>query len=628
VTKPSQSRLPWATGPTLPEGPKTASPPTPRQDRRIEDYALIGDLQTAALVSTDGSIDWLCLPRFDSPACFAALLGTDENGHWRIRPRDAEARSDRHYRGDTLVLETEWSTPTGSVRVLDFMPPRDTAPDLVRIVEGVSGRVSMRSELRLRFDYGHLVPWVKRVDGQVVAVAGPDAVSLRSDVNQYGEDFATYADFELAAGDRAWFVMTWHASHQPPPDPVDALAALQPTETFWTDWIGRCTTSAPPEVVRSLLTLKALTYAPSGGIVAAATTSLPEEIGGERNWDYRYCWLRDATMTLAAMIRSGYTEEATAWRDWLLRAIAGSPGDVQIMYGVTGERRLTEFSCDWLPGFAGSTPVRIGNAAADQLQLDVFGELMDVLALSRETQIGPSDEAWRMQRSLMGHLGGIWTEPDDGIWEVRGGRQQFTYSKVMAWVAFDRAARAVERFGLDGPAKQWRATAAQIHRQVCEQGFDTKRNTFTQAYGSKALDASVLLIPQVGFLPPDDPRVIGTVDAIRRELATDHPGGFIRRYDTDHTDDGLSGDEGAFLICSFWLADSLALIGRHGEARDLYDQLVALRNDVGLLAEEYDPVRKQMLGNFPQAFSHLGLVNTAWHLSEDDRYQPLRPSAY
>jgi GH15 family glucan-1,4-alpha-glucosidase len=598
---------------------------TPR--RRIEDYALIGDTQTAALVSTDGSIDWLCFPRFDSPACFAALLGSDENGHWRLAPRDAEARSDRHYRGETLVLETEWSTPAGSARVIDFMPPRDSAPDVVRIVQGISGRVAMRSELRLRFDYGHLVPWVRRDDGQVVAVAGPDAVSLRSDVHQYGKDFATYADFEVSAGDQAWFVLTWHASHDPAPEPVDALAQLRPTETYWTDWIRRCRDSgaASAEVNRSLLTLKALTYSPSGGIVAAPTTSLPEQLGGERNWDYRYCWLRDATMTLAALIRSGYTEEATAWRNWLLRAIAGSPQDIQIMYGVTGERRLTEFDCDWLPGFAVSRPVRIGNAAADQLQLDVFGEVMDVLALARETMLGASDDAWAVQRGLMRHLSKVWTEPDEGIWEVRGGRQHFTYSKVMAWVAFDRAARAVERFGMRGPAAEWRATAADIRRQVCEQAYDAERNTFTQAFGSKALDAAVLLIPQVGFLPPDDPRVIGTVDAVQRELATD---GLTRRYNTDHTDDGLRGEEGAFLICSFWLADSLALIGRHGEARDLYDKLVALRNDVGLLAEEYDPVSQQMLGNFPQAFSHLGLVNTAWHLSEVESYRPVRPSAY
>ena len=578
-------------------------------------------------MSTDGSIDWLCFPRFDSPACFAALLGSDENGHWRLAPRDAEARSDRHYRGDTLVLETEWSTPDGSVRVIDFMPPRDSAPDVVRIVQGISGRVAMRSELRLRFDYGHLVPWVRRDDGQVVAVAGPDAVSLRSDVHQYGRDFATYADFEVSAGDQAWFVLTWHASHDPAPEPVDALAQLRPTETYWTDWIRRCRDSgaASAEVNRSLLTLKALTYSPSGGIVAAPTASLPEQLGGERNWDYRYCWLRDATMTLAALIRSGYTDEATAWRNWLLRAIAGSPQDIQIMYGVTGERRLTELDCDWLPGFAGSRPVRIGNAAADQLQLDVFGEVMDVLALARETMLGASDDAWAVQRGLMRHLSKVWTEPDEGIWEVRGGRQHFTYSKVMAWVAFDRAARAVERFGMPGPAAEWRATAADIHRQVCEQAYDAERNTFTQAFGSKALDAAVLLIPQVGFLPPDDPRVIGTVDTVQRELATD---GFTRRYNTDHTDDGLRGEEGAFLICSFWLADSLALIGRHGEARDLYDKLVALRNDVGLLAEEYDPVSQQMLGNFPQAFSHLGLVNTAWHLSEVESYRPVRPSAY
>lgn len=585
-------------------------------------------MQTAALVGLDGSIDWLCFPRFDSPACFAALLGTEDNGHWRIHPRDGSATSSRRYRGDTLILETDWVTPTGTVRVIDFMPPRDRAPDVVRVVQGISGRVAMRSELRLRFDYGHVIPWVRQVGGQVVAVAGPDAVALRSDVHQYGKDFATYGDFEVAPGDQAWFVLTWHASHEPLPRPVHALDSLEQTESFWTEWIAQArdagTTSE--EVTRSLLTLKALTYAPSGGMVAAPTTSLPENLGGERNWDYRFCWLRDATMTLAALIRSGFTDEAEAWRDWLLRAIAGSPKDVQIMYGVTGERRLTELSANWLPGFAGSTPVRLGNAAADQLQLDVFGEVMDVLALARESSIGPSDDAWAMQRGLVRHLEGIWHLPDEGIWEVRGGRQQFTYSKVMAWVAFDRAARAVDRFGMRGPVKQWRATADEIHRQICAEAYDPDRNTFTQAYGSKALDASVLLIPQVGFLPPTDPRVVGTIEAVQRELATD---GFTLRYRVEHTNDGLRGDEGAFLICSFWLADSLAMIGRVGEARTLYDKLVALRNDVGLLAEEYDPVAERMLGNFPQAFSHLGLINTAWNLNEKDATcTPLRPSSY
>ncbi|GAB2641500.1 glycoside hydrolase family 15 protein [Kribbella swartbergensis] len=606
---------------TRPTRPDPASVP----ERRIEDYALIGDTQTAALVSKQGSIDWMCLPRFDSPACFAALLGTDDNGHWRLAPRDADARSSRHYRGDTLVLETEWSTPAGSVRVIDFMPPRDKAPDVVRIVEGIRGRVAMRSELRLRFDYGHVVPWVRSVNGQVVAIAGPDAVSLRSDVHQYGRDFATYADFEISAGDRAWFVLTWHPSHDAVPEPIDAIDALGPTETYWTDWIahGNDVDGFDEEVTRSLLTLKALTYSPSGGLVAAATTSLPETLGGERNWDYRFCWLRDATMTLTALLRSGFTEEARAWRDWLLRAIAGSPADLQIMYGVTGERRLTELEAGWLPGFGGSQPVRIGNAAAEQLQLDVFGEVMDVLALARESQVGPSDDAWSMQRGLMRHLTDVWRQPDEGIWEVRGGRQHFTYSKVMAWVAFDRAARAVQRFGMSGPAQQWRATADEIHREVCEKAFDTDRGTFTQAYGSKALDAAVLLIPQVGFLPPDDPRVVGTVEAVQKELGYD---GFVRRYITSHVDDGLAGDEGVFLICSFWLADSLALIGRVGEARNLYDRLVALRNDVGLLAEEYDPATGRMLGNFPQAFSHLGLVNTGWHLNSSE--SPLRRSAY
>ncbi|WP_242000964.1 glycoside hydrolase family 15 protein [Kribbella rubisoli] len=605
---------------------KSPSGPRPVPQRRIEDYALIGDLQTAALVSKQGSIDWLCFPRFDSPACFAALLGSDDNGHWRMAPRDADAISSRHYRGDTLVLETEWSTSTGTVRVIDFMPPRDAAPDVVRIVEGVSGSVEMRSELKLRFDYGHVVPWVRRSDdGQIDAIAGPDAVSLRSDVHQYGRDLATYADFRVSENDRAWFVLTWHPSHHPLPEPTDALQSLEPTETFWREWIGRSHSSTDfgEEVTRSVLTLKALTYAPSGGIVAAPTTSLPEALGGRRNWDYRYCWLRDATMTLSAMLRAGYTDEAEAWRNWLLRAIAGSPADLQIMYGVTGERRLTEFEAGWLPGYAESAPVRIGNAAAEQLQIDVFGEVMDVLALAREHQIGATDEAWQVQRGLMAHLDDVWDQPDEGIWEVRGGRQHFTYSKVMAWVAFDRAARAVQRFGLNGPAKEWRARADEIHRAVCEQAYDADRNTFTQAYGSKALDAAVLLIPQVGFLPADDPRVVGTVEAVQRELASD---GFVRRYLTEHTDDGINDSEGTFLICSFWLADALAMIGRVGEARDLYERLVALRNDVGLLAEEYDVTSGRMLGNFPQAFSHLGLVNTAWHLTTAE--SPLRKSAY
>jgi GH15 family glucan-1,4-alpha-glucosidase len=533
----------------------------------------------------------------------------------------------RHYRGDTLILETEWSTPSGSARVIDFMPPRDAAPDVVRIIQGINGTVKMRSELRLRFDYGHVVPWVRHIDGQVVAIAGPDAVSLRSDVHQYGRDFATYGDFEVSAGDNAWFVLTWHPSHRPIPDQTDALDVLAPTEAYWTEWIAQAVDAGElsEEVTRSILTLKTLTFEPSGGIVAAPTTSLPELLGGPRNWDYRYCWLRDATMTLSAMMRFGFTEEATTWRNWLLRAIAGSPEDLQIMYGVTGERRLTEFEAPWLAGFAGSSPVRIGNAAAEQLQLDVYGEVMDVLALARESQIGPSEDAWSTQRALMRHLASVWHHPDEGIWEVRSGRQQFTHSKVMAWVAFDRGARAVERYGMTGPAKQWRATADEIHHQVCTEAYDADRNTFVQAYGSKALDAALLLIPQVGFLPADDPRVVGTIEAVQRELTSD---GFVHRYRTEHTDDGLDGNEGAFLICTFWLADSLSMIGRIGESRTLYNKLVALRNDVGLLAEEYDPVSGRMLGNFPQAFSHLGLVNTAWHLNAAEPQASLRRSAY
>ncbi|WP_020573227.1 glycoside hydrolase family 15 protein [Actinopolymorpha alba] len=583
----------------------------------IEDYAIIGDMQTVALVSRSGSIDWLCLPRFDSGACFAALLGTLENGHWRIAPRGGTGRATRRrYRGDTLILETEWDTPDGSVRVIDLMPPRDEAPDVVRIVEGISGRVPMQSVLRLRFDYGSVIPWVRRVDHQIAAVAGPDSVWLRSDVPSHGRDFATYSDFEVGPNDRVRFVLTWSPSHLPPPSPVIAELALSQTEAIWNDWSEQCWYSGKwrEPVLRSLLTLKALTYDPTGGIVAAPTTSLPEDLGGVRNWDYRFCWLRDATMTLAALIRSGYTQEASAWRQWLLRAIAGSAPDLQNVYGVAGERRMPEYELPWLPGYEGSVPVRIGNGAVDQLQLDVYGEVIDALAVARGP-LGIHKESWSLQCVLINHLIKHWGEPDEGIWEVRGARRPFTHSKVMAWVALDRAVRAVKRFGLSGPAAEWKAVRDEIHREVCAKGFDADRNTFTQYFGSRELDAALLLIPQVGFLPPSDPRVVGTVEAIERELTHD---GLVLRYSTDTSDgenlDGLPGTEGAFLACTFWLADDLHLIGRPKDARALFERLLDLRNDVGLLAEEYDPRYGRMVGNFPQAYSHIALVNSALHL--------------
>jgi GH15 family glucan-1,4-alpha-glucosidase len=581
---------------------------------RIEDYGLIGDMQSAALVGNDGSIDWLCFPRFDSGACFAALLGDEENGHWRIAPAGADRATRRRYRGETLVLETEWETSTGTVRVVDFMPPRGEAPDVVRIVEGVTGRVDMRSMLRLRFDYGRSRPWMRRDDGQHVAVAGPDAVWLRSDVEVHGEDFASCSDFAVAAGETVGFVLTWHESHLPPPRPVTPAHALRDALTFWEDWVAQGTYQGGwrDAVVRSLITLKALTYAPTGGIVAAVTTSLPEHIGGVRNWDYRFCWLRDSTMTLAALLAAGYTAEARAWREWLLRAIAGSPEDLQIMYGVAGERRLPEETIDWLAGYEGSTPVRIGNAAADQFQLDVYGEVISTLCLARGAGISARPHAWRMQVALLDYLEGAWTQPDEGLWEVRGPAQHFTQSKVMAWVAADRMITTAESTSLEGPVDQWRALRDRIHRDVCERAYDAERNTFVQAYGSKRLDAATLVIPQVGFLPATDPRVVGTIEAVQRELTVG--GDLVLRYLTDGVD-GLPGDEGAFLACSFWLATDLSMIGRDAEAHALFEHLLSLRNDLGLLAEEYDPRLQRQVGNVPQAFSHVPLINTAVQLT-------------
>ncbi|MDH6625314.1 GH15 family glucan-1,4-alpha-glucosidase [Streptomyces sp. LBL] len=589
---------------------------------RIEDYALIGDEQTAALVGRDGSVDWLCLPRFDSPACFAKLLGDQENGHWRIAPKGAEGPCTRRaYRPGTLVLDTEWETAEGSVRVTDLMPQRDLAPDLVRVVEGLGGRVTVRSTLRLRFDYGAVMPWMRRSDGHRVAVAGPDSTWLRSEpaVPTWGEGFGTHSQFTVAAGEKVAFVLTWHPSHQPRPPLVDPYEALETSVADWRAWASRCRYDGPHRdaVVRSLITLKALTYAPTGGIVAAATTSLPEEPGGVRNWDYRYCWLRDSTLTLGALVSCGYQEEAEAWRNWLLRAVAGDPADLQIMYGLAGERRLPEFEVPWLSGFAESTPVRVGNEAVNQLQLDVYGEVMDSLSLAREAGLSTTGDMWALQCALMTFLASAWRQPDEGLWEMRGGRRHFVHSKVMVWVAADRAVRALEENPkLRGDLAGWCAMRDEVHREVCEKGYDAERNTFTQYYGSRELDASLLLIPRVGFLPPDDPRVIGTIDAIRDELGH---GGFVRRYSAEESNvDGLPGSEGTFLACSFWLADALHMSGRTKEARELFDRLVGLGNDVGMLSEEYDPVAGVQLGNVPQAFSHIGLVNTALTLFGGD----------
>ena len=584
---------------------------------RIEDYALIGDTQTAALVGRDGSIDWLCLPRFDSGACFAGLLGDRSHGRWKLAPVGEDQRVERRYVPGTLVLETMFHTAEGTVRVIDCMPVREQAPDVVRLVEGVAGSVVMEMDLVARFDYGTAVPWVRGLDGTLSLVAGPDALELFAGVPVHGDDLATTATFTVHPGDRVPFVLTWHASSEAPPTRADPYHAVPDTVAWWQEWSGRCTAGGRwhEEVRSSLVTLKALTYAPTGGIVAAPTTSLPEVIGGVRNWDYRFCWLRDATFTLQALLAAGYDGEAVAWRDWLLRAVAGDPSQLQIMYGLAGERRLPELELPWLPGYEASRPVRIGNAAAGQRQLDVYGEVMDTLHQARMAGIAPDAEAWEVQRALIDWLESGWREPDHGLWEIRGTPRHFVHSKVMCWVAFDRAVSTVERFGTDGPADRWRTLRDEVHDEVCDRAWDAERRTFTQSYGSAELDASLLMIPMVGFLPPGDDRVTGTVDAVRRELSVD---GFIARYPTEHgmSVDGLPGSEGAFLLCTFWLADALALIGRIDEATQLFERLVALSNDVGLLAEEYDPGQGRMLGNFPQAFSHVGLVNTALNLTE------------
>ncbi len=595
---------------------------------RIEDYALIGDMQTAALVCRDGTADWLCLPRFDSHAVFAGLLGTEEHGFWRLSPARAEGAEPlpadrRRYRGDSLILESEWDTPRGTVRVTDFMPPRDGAPQLIRIVEGVSGRVPMRSELRMRFSYGRVTPWVHKVDGRTVAVAGPDSVWLDTQADTYGENLTTYSDFTVGPGDRVAFTISWQPSHREPPALPDPEGSLEATELFWREWVEQCTYHGPyrEAVVRSLITLKALTYAPTGGIVAAPTTSLPEEIGGVRNWDYRYTWLRDAAITLSSLLRTGYREEARAWREWLLRAVAGDPENLQIMYGIAGERELGEAELDWLPGYENSAPVRVGNGAANQLQLDVYGEVTEALHLAHMTGLTRNDYAMGLQLKLIEYLEKHWEEPDEGIWEVRGPRRHFVHSKVMAWVAVDRTIKLVESGDVEGPLERWYELRDDIHRDVCERGYDKERNTFTQSYGSKELDASLLLIPQMGFLPPDDKRVIGTIEAIQRELSTED--GFILRYPTEGEEagvDGLEGDEGAFLACSFWMADDLAMIGRVDEARRLFEKLLSLRNDLGLLAEEWDSRLQRQVGNFPQAFSHVPLIDTALRLTASGAY--------
>jgi GH15 family glucan-1,4-alpha-glucosidase len=584
---------------------------------RIEDYAMIGDLHTAALVGNDGSIDWLCLPRFDSGACFAALLGDEGNGRWTLAPAGGVKKVTRSYIEGTLILRTEFETEDGTVRLTDFMPPRGEAPDIARVIEGVSGRVPMKARLVVRFDYGSIVPWMRRDgDGDLIAIAGPDALCLRTPIHLHGEDLVHTADFVVEQGETVPFVLSWYPSHHKPPRRLDAVRELGATERSWRQWSDRCRVGDAPResVVTSLTVLRGLIYEPTGGIVAAPTTSLPEQLGGVRNWDYRYCWVRDATLTLYALMVAGYTREAGRWRDWLLRAVAGSPTEMQIMYGVGGERRLDEFEVDWLDGYQGAKPVRIGNDASKQFQLDVYGELADMLYTARRLGMPPAETAWQVGLATQGFLAEKWQQADDGIWEVRGGRQHFVHSKVMAWCAVDRTIRSAELFRLEGPIDEWKRLRAEIHEQVCREGFNSERGAFTQYYGSKSLDASTLLIPQVGFLPADDERVIGTVEAVMRELMVD---GFVMRYSTDGPGevDGLPPGEAAFLPCSFWLADDLCLMGRRDEARALFERLLSIRNDVGLLSEEYDQQAKRLVGNFPQAFSHVGLVNTAHNLA-------------
>ncbi len=582
----------------------------------IESYALLGDTHTAALVARDGSVDWMCAPRFDSPAFFAALLGTADHGRWQLAPVEPSTSTERRYRGDSLVLETEMTTDSGTVRIVDCLVPGRATPHLVRVVEGMRGSVRCRSELILRFDYGSVVPWVRQLDGRLHAVAGPDAIVLDTPVETHGEDRATVAEFTVGEGDRVPFVLGWHASHHHAPRPLEAAEAIEQTTEWWASWSAKCTYEGPwsAAVRGSFTVLKALTYGPTGGLVAAATTSLPEQLGGVRNWDYRYCWLRDATFALYALVLGGHRDEAKAWRDWLVRAVAGDPDRVQIMYGLAGERRLPELTLEWLPGYADSRPVRIGNGAVRQVQLDVIGEILDAGHVARRAGIPPDPVAWAMQRHLLGYLEEHWRDPDDGLWEVRGGGRRYTHSGVMSWVAYDRAVKAVERFGLPTtvPVERLRAIRDAIHAEVCDFGFDPERGSFVQAAGSRALDASLLLIPLVGFLPAGDPRVRATIEAIERELTVD---GFVMRYLHDEAPDGLPPGEATFLVCSFWMVDCLSLVGRTTDARQRFERLLAVRNDVGLYAEEYDPRAARMLGNFPQAFSHVGLVNSAFNLA-------------
>jgi GH15 family glucan-1,4-alpha-glucosidase len=598
---------------------------------RIEDYGLIGDLQTAALVGRNGSIDWLCFPRFDSGACFAALLGTERNGRWLVRPDCAVERVERRYRQRSLVHELDFHTEHGVVRVIDFMPPRGTDPDVVRIVEGLEGSVPMRMELIIRFDYGSIVPWMRRLEDDTrIAIAGPDAVALRTPIEVRGENLSTVAEFTVERGDRHPFVLTWYPSHLEPPRAITPEHAYEDTCDFWDEWLTRCGYDGryAGAVLRSLMTLKAMTYVPTGGLVAAPTTSLPERLGGVRNWDYRYCWLRDASFALTALVESGFVEEAGAWRSWLLRAVAGDPDDLQIMYGPGGERRLTELELPWLEGYEGSRPVRIGNNASEQFQLDVYGEVLDVLYQARRRGLPPDDSAWALCLHLLRNLERRWREPDEGIWEVRGPRRHFTHSKVMAWVAFDRGLRLIQELGRDGPVERWRAVRDEIQAEVLERGYDAELGSFVQSYDSKRVDASLLTIPLYGFLPPDDPRVRGTLEAVRRELLVD---GFVQRYRHDEAVeavDGLPPGEGAFFLCSFWFVDNLVLLGELDEAAEMFDRLLGLRNELGLLSEEYEPTLERLIGNFPQAFSHIGLVNTALRLdralSQSEAKRPIR----
>jgi GH15 family glucan-1,4-alpha-glucosidase len=588
----------------------------------IRDYALLGDCQTAALVGRDGSIDWLCLPRFDSGACFAALLGAPENGRWLLAPAEPIGNVGRAYREGTMVLDTTFATADGEVTVTDCMRIRDHGPRLVRIVRGVRGRVRMKTEIIIRFDYGSVVPWVRSAShGGITAIAGPSSLRIESDVPLEGQNMTTVAEFDVAEGETVSFVLTWHPSHLPQPEPVAASAIVEETEKAWREWSSQCTYRGPwaDVVLRSLLTLKALTHSATGGIVAAATTSLPERVGGVRNWDYRYSWVRDATFSLLALIHNGFLDEARAWREWLLRAVAGDPSKLQILYGVDGERRIDEVEIPWLPGYCGSRPVRVGNAAIRQRQIDVYGELMDALFQCHRYGIGPLPDAWDLRRKILEFLETCWEEPDDGIWEVRGPPRKFTHSKVMAWVAFDRAVRRVEERG-GGPLERWRAVRDRIHDEVCREGYDPELRSFVQSYGSKRLDASLLMLPLVGFLPASDDRVQGTVRAIEARLMEN---GLVRRYENEQGVDGLPPGEGVFLPCSFWLVDNWSLMGRHEEARALFERLVGLTNDVGLLSEEYDPRTGGMLGNFPQAFSHVALVNSALALGATDN--PRKP---